>query len=436
MDGCKETSKPIILSRGTQNRKSQHVELVPIFLEQKNQGRKLTSNKGPANAIVKNVSVDIFNEHKLDNLVNNMKEIESNLDREFENLEYKEIIVTVEDDTIDQFDFVQSKVDLENIEIDQKLRKTYEPNNPPEILYESSHPNSTIEISESVPKSQRETYKCGEHGCVEEAFSSYRLFRDHYILVHGKFPLECLICGKRYKEKHSLQNHLEMHSGEEKYPCEICSKRFKTKERLLVHKQLHQGRRFICECGFKARCQRSLRKHIGMKHGQRKFGCTICRKTFASRQNLEAHSRIHTGETPWKCYLCGSKFNRLHHFRQHLSTNMHVKRINDLIAAGGEIPDLLNPEKNVARRREIIDQIPEIKANGEAFYRQSHFQQNVEFKENEEAEDVCRPLSDTLISLDSIDCAHNITENFAVQVVLEVDTFKDTIKAVNSASIL
>jgi len=71
--------------------------------------------------------------------------------------------------------------------------------------------------------------------------------------------------------------------------------------------------------------------------------------------DLQTHVRTHTGETPWGCSLCDSKFNRLHHFRQHLQTSMHIKILNDLIASGQTIPDNLHPEKNISERKEIID---------------------------------------------------------------------------------
>lgn len=332
--------KPIILCRvGLLNKKLEHkIEIVPIFLE-----KKVNSLRRDANTNVSfRDSVDFLEQMHMDQEEApkiNSSFIYSDFYEEFENPDYNEIIVTVDDGNNEILD---DHSEFEhNIEHGQKLKEKVSNDN-----------------KDSVLKPNRESFKCIENGCVSEKFLSFRLFRDHYISVHRKFPLECSLCGKRYKEKHSLKNHLEMHSDDEKYPCKVCSKRFRTKERLLVHNQLHQGRRFFCKCGFKARCQKSLLKHKVMKHGERKFGCNFCRKSFASRRNLEAHVRIHTGETPRKCYLCGSKFNRLHHFRQHLSTGMHIKAINNLVVQGGKIPDNLNPEKNVPKKREIVDVHP------------------------------------------------------------------------------
>eukprot|EP00092_Neocalanus_flemingeri_P025724 GFUD01027888.1.p1 GENE.GFUD01027888.1~~GFUD01027888.1.p1 ORF type:complete len:423 (+),score=69.54 GFUD01027888.1:168-1436(+) len=418
-DRWKQSCKPNLLGhQGLSRRQQQTVEMVPIFLEKKNKSRNCSAHVIGTKDPHENVSVDILNEHKLDSLVDSMNQIDSNLDEDLESVDYSEIIVTVEDD---RFDYVQTGIDLENCS-ESKIESNPVPDNQ----------NATLDLSESA-STQRETYRCVEAGCDSQLFSSYRLFRDHYIMLHDKFPLECLICGKRYKEKHSLQNHLETHSGEEKYPCEVCQKRFKTKERLLVHRQLHQGRRFFCDCGFKARCQRSLRKHMVMKHGQRRFGCTFCIKAFASRQNLEAHARIHTGETPWECYLCDSKFNRIHHFRQHLSTNLHIKMINNLVTSGGEIPDLLNPEKNVPKKRDVIEEVPEqyveLNANEKSVTERTLKTHSKDDSVMESASenypfhlDDGQSLCGAMISFDSIDGSQNIAKDFAVQVVLEVDT--------------
>jgi len=329
MDNCKSSCKPRILCHGgiRSSHQRPRIELVPFFLEANIKNAEYESNTAFDSHYSNKETADFEDDFKHDTS-----------DHYLDSFSFDEIIVTIDDN----INYLDTDVEFDNDAVVHKLV------NETEQVPEER-------IATPVPTKIKEAYNCAELNCDSEPFSSYRIFRDHYLSNHGKFPLECLICGKRYKEKHSLQNHLEMHKGEENYPCNVCFKKFRTKERMLVHRQLHEGRRFECNCGFKARCQRSLRKHQVMKHGQRKFECSNCSKMFASRQNLEAHKRIHTGETPWDCKLCNSKFNRQHHFRQHLSTNMHLKKINDLVAVGGEIPDEINPEKNIPKKREILD---------------------------------------------------------------------------------
>ncbi|XP_064548505.1 zinc finger protein 568-like [Drosophila montana] len=55
--------------------------------------------------------------------------------------------------------------------------------------------------------------------------------------------------------------------------------------------------------------------------------CTYCGKTFARRQGLEEHERVHTGERPYKCDLCEASFAQRANWRTHLLT-IHQNQAN------------------------------------------------------------------------------------------------------------
>lgn len=60
---------------------------------------------------------------------------------------------------------------------------------------------------------------------------------------------------------------------------------------------------------------------------QAKASCTYCGKTFARRQWLEEHERVHTGERPYKCDQCDATFAQRANFRTHRSVT-HQNKAN------------------------------------------------------------------------------------------------------------
>ena len=43
-----------------------------------------------------------------------------------------------------------------------------------------------------------------------------------------------------------------------------------------------------------------------------------CGKAFFTLSEIQNHSRVHTGETPYQCNLCGRKFRQVAHLKTHM----------------------------------------------------------------------------------------------------------------------
>ncbi|XP_053405319.1 zinc finger protein 62 homolog [Mercenaria mercenaria] len=66
------------------------------------------------------------------------------------------------------------------------------------------------------------------------------------------------------------------------------------------------------------------------------YSCSVCKKTFANPANVARHERIHTGENPYKCKICGRQFR----YESTYSVHMVVEhRVGKQKVAGGKRAD-------------------------------------------------------------------------------------------------
>ena len=59
--------------------------------------------------------------------------------------------------------------------------------------------------------------------------------------------------------------------------------------------------------------------------GRRTHVCEVCDKELSSKQSLENHKRIHTGEKPFKCEVCARAFTQQSNLTQHMGVHTDIQ---------------------------------------------------------------------------------------------------------------
>ncbi|KAJ6643496.1 Zinc finger protein, partial [Pseudolycoriella hygida] len=114
------------------------------------------------------------------------------------------------------------------------------------------------------------------------------------------------------------------------FKCEECGGFYLSRSHLVIHQRIHTGERpFQCDiCESKFFTKRCVAKHMFRHTGevrQRPIHCPVCDKNFRDKQGLKSHMIQHTNRSRYSCEFCDMKFYHITTLKIHLRTHTGEK---------------------------------------------------------------------------------------------------------------
>ncbi|XP_053450941.1 PR domain zinc finger protein 10 isoform X1 [Nycticebus coucang] len=209
---------------------------------------------------------------------------------------------------------------------------------PPPQPEESVAPAASALTADDMRRAKRIRNAALQHLFIRKSFRPFKCLQcgkafrekdklDQHLRFHGRegnCPLTCDLCNKGFISSASLESHMKLHSDQKTYSCIFCPESFDRLDLLKDHVAIHINDGYFtcptCKKRFPDFIQ--VKKHVRSFHSEKIYQCTECDKAFCRPDKLRLHMLRHSDRKDFLCSTCGKQFKRKDKLREHMQ-RMH-----------------------------------------------------------------------------------------------------------------
>ncbi|KAB0405051.1 hypothetical protein E2I00_012260 [Balaenoptera physalus] len=203
---------------------------------------------------------------------------------------------------------------------------------------ESALPAQSTLTADDMRRAKRIRNAALQHLFIRKSFRPFKCLQcgkafrekdklDQHLRFHGRegsCPLTCDLCNKGFISSASLESHMKLHSDQKTYSCIFCPESFDRLDLLKDHVAIHISDGYFtcptCKKRFPDFIQ--VKKHVRSFHSEKIYQCTECDKAFCRPDKLRLHMLRHSDRKDFLCSTCGKQFKRKDKLREHMQ-RMH-----------------------------------------------------------------------------------------------------------------